>query len=471
MTIHRWFAGAALALAFALPSQAATDAELHGQLEAYADAFAATGLFSGVVLVERGGHPVFAKAYGLADRAFGVANRMDTRFQIASLSKPITSAAIGRLVDQGKLTFETPVGKIIPGIPNGDRITIEQLLTHYSGLDSPDRTADYGTWRRFPTTAEGLVVRVKASKPRFEPGEKYSYANANYWVLARVIEVLSGVSYGDFVQREIFDPLGMTHTAHRDDLLKVVPELATGYQIDGLNTYRVGEIVDWTTKTGNGSLYSTVGDLAKFYHALRDGRLLTPQTTARVLGDGKRWGLGWFHRGPEAFGHGSVRFNGRSPGYSSYLEGFKDDDVTIVMVSNLYDYAPTVVAEGLAAIVWDRPHEPPQKIILYPASPQALARYDGVYQFGPDFHVRNGKATLAVAGDHVRMTWDAGGVVSPLFPVGPGKFFDPAFWADIEIIDGPSGPTMKYHSFGFPTVFEARKLKEADAVAGTAPAS
>jgi hypothetical protein len=178
--------------------------------------------------------------------------------------------------------------------------------------------------------------------------------------------------------------------------------------------------------------------------------------------------VGWFYRGQDAFGLESVRLYGWSPGYSSFLEGFADDDVTIVMVSNLYDYAPTVVAEGLAAIVWDRPHEPPRKITVYPSSPQALARFDGVYQFGPDFHVRNGKATLAAAGDHVRMVWDAGGVVSPLFPVGPGKFFDPAFWADIEIVDGPDGTTMKYHSFGFPTVYEAHKLKAAG-LAGPAP--
>src|SRR4051812_9335803 len=97
-------------------------ADLPGRLDRYIRSFADSGLFSGVVLVQRHGQTIYQRAYGLADRSFGIPLAPDTRFQIASLSKPITAMAIARLVDQGRLAFDAPIGRYLPGIPNGDRI-------------------------------------------------------------------------------------------------------------------------------------------------------------------------------------------------------------------------------------------------------------------------------------------------------------------------------------------------------------
>jgi CubicO group peptidase (beta-lactamase class C family) len=436
----------------------ATPAQIRLRIERYVDSFAKTGLFSGVVLVERDGKVLLSKAYGIGEKGFGVPMTVDTRFQIASLSKPITSAAIGRLVDQHKLTYETKVGDLVPGIPNGDRITIEQLLTHHSGLLSPDQLPGSGEWMRLPQTTQQLVDRIKSTKPLFEPGERYQYSNANYWLLAHLIEKLSGESYGAFLRKEIFEPLGMKSTGHRGDLLAIVPNLAPGYQPDGPSRWRIAELIDWTSKTGNGSLYSTAGDLSRFYHGLLEGRLLSAATTARVIGEGKDYGFGWFHRDKKELGHASIRFNGRSPGYSSYLEVFVKERTSFIILSNLYAYAPTAMADGLGAILWDKPYKAQQPLNIVPMAGATLRSFEGTYQFSADFFLRNGQAKLVGDGDHLKMRWSAGGLTTVLLPTSQDSFFDPTFWAKIRIVDEGGRKVIKYQAYGFSTIYDAPQL-------------
>jgi len=445
---------ALVALTLACGTAKAAPADIRAKLDRYVQSYADSGLFSGVVLVRQGHQNLILKAAGTADRSFGIPVKPDTKFQIASLSKPITSVGIAKLVDRGQLTYETKIGSLIPGIPNGDEITIAQLLTHYSGLSSPDREKGASEWFRSPQTVEQLVDRVRASKPIWKPDEKYEYSNANYWLLAAVIEKLSGQSYGDFLRNEIFDPLGMKDTAHRADLLKVVPNLAAGYQPDGPSDWRVAENLDWTSKTGNGSIYSTAADIEKFYEAFVGGKLVKPETVARMRsGDGKILGFGWFRKDRD--GQKSLWFNGRSPGYGAYLEGFDGTDTSFVILSNLYTYAPTAMSDGIADILRGKPAQPMEKVRPIKLSVEQLGAFAGRYRFGPDFHVRNMGATVKPDRDHLKMQWDAGDRVSTLIPIGPNKFFDPTFWANMEFVDAPGGNKIIYKSFGFSKTYEA----------------
>jgi CubicO group peptidase (beta-lactamase class C family) len=454
MRLHLFIAAAAAASL--LSTASALPAGTKDKLDKYVQSYADSGLFSGVVLVRSGKQTLLLKSAGVADRGFGVPVSPDTKFQIASLSKPMTSVAIGKLVDRGQLTYETTIGSLIPGIPNGDRITIEQLLTHFSGLDSPDRAKGSSAWFPFRQTTEQLVQRVRESKPVSEPGAKYEYSNANYWLLAAVIEKVSGQPYGDFLKREIFNPLGMKDTAHRADLLAVVPKLATGYQLDGPASFRVSELIDWTSKTGNGSIYSTAADIDKFYEAFVGGKLVKPETVARMRsGNGKFVGYGWFRKSAERDGRNSLWFNGRSPGYGAYLEGFDDSDTSFVLLSNLYTYAPTAMSEGIANILTGKPFEPMAPIRPYKMSTEQLGQFTQRYRFGPDFHVKNMGARVVVDRDHLKMQWDAGDRVSTLIPVSANTFFDPTFWATMTFVDAPGGKKIVYKSFGFSKTYEA----------------
>jgi CubicO group peptidase (beta-lactamase class C family) len=454
----RWRIAMAAGISLSLMASAASAVApgVKDKLDKYVQSFADSGLFSGVVIVRSGKQTIFLKAAGVADRGFGVPMAADTKFQIASLSKPMTSVAIGKLVDRGQLTYETPVASLVPGIPNGDKITIEQLLTHHSGLDSPDRAKGANVWFRMPQSTEQLVQRVRESKPLFEPGTKYEYANANYWLLAAVIEKVSGQTYGDFLKREIFDPLGMKDTRHRADLLAVVPRLAAGYQLDGPSQYRVSELIDWTSKTGNGSIYSTAADIEKFYEGFVGGKLVKPETAARMRsGNGRFIGYGWFRKSAERDGRNSLWFNGRSPGYGAYLEGFDGTDTSFVVLSNLYTYAPTAMSEGIANILTGKPYEPMAPVKLHKLDEKALSHFARRYRFGPDFHVRNGGVNVVVDRDHLKMQWDVGGLSTTLIPIGPNSFFDPTFWATLTFADAAGGKKILYRSFGFTKTYEA----------------
>ncbi|HWW62742.1 MAG TPA: serine hydrolase domain-containing protein, partial [Thermoanaerobaculia bacterium] len=282
-------------LLLASPARAADPLvpRIDARVREYVDA----GLFSGVVLVARGDSIVYEKAFGLADRTFDIPNTMTTKFHIASVSKPITAAAVLLLADRGKLDLQWPVSRVLPDFPNGGRITIEQVLTHYSGLDDTSSKPDFEQWSRFPQTPASLVERLAKLPLRSEINKEFRYSNANYHLLALIIEKVSGQTYGDFLRDAIFRPLAMNSSGHHGDEREIIPRLATGYLPKAAAEYEKPSGFDWTAKTGNGSLYTTAGDLLRFHRALQHGTLLKPETARASLGFDRKdrtVGMFWF---------------------------------------------------------------------------------------------------------------------------------------------------------------------------------
>ena len=145
----------------------------------------------------------------------------------------MTAAAILLLVEEGKLSLEDKLSKFVPDFPDGDKITIEELFTHYSGLGDASAQPDYNEWSRFPQTTAALMERAKKIPRQSEPGTTYFYSNSNYHILAFLIEKVSGQNYGDFLEQKIFKPVGMTKTAHRARDETIVSNLANGYSPRG----------------------------------------------------------------------------------------------------------------------------------------------------------------------------------------------------------------------------------------------
>jgi CubicO group peptidase (beta-lactamase class C family) len=206
-----------LVLLSALPLIAEVPANLPSRLQAIMRDFEAEG-FSGVVLVERQGTVEFLQAYGYADRRRKIRNTPDTRFEMASLTKPFTAAAILKLQEQGKLRTSDRLDRYIgPLNPPKNLATIHHLALHRAGLGYS-----------FPgDTRETFLQSVRTSPEESRPGEKYRYTNLGYGVLAAIIEIVSGTSYNDYVRREILLPLGLREAYFRDE---TVPGLALGYQ-------------------------------------------------------------------------------------------------------------------------------------------------------------------------------------------------------------------------------------------------
>jgi CubicO group peptidase (beta-lactamase class C family) len=233
--------------------------------------------FSGVVLVQQGSRRAFAAGVGPAERAFGARNALDTRFQIASISKLFVSVAVMRLVDEGKLSLDTPIGGYVAGLPSAmAAIPIFALMQHTAGLP---RESDFQPWERL--TTEEHVARIARAGIDANLVGRYNYSNSGYVLLTGLIEAASGQSYPDFLARQVLRPAGLNDTGF---ILgdNTVPRLATGYARG-----RTGWREPWRARHrgvyGPGGLYSTASDLNALISALQEGRILSPSSTEELF--------------------------------------------------------------------------------------------------------------------------------------------------------------------------------------------
>jgi D-alanyl-D-alanine carboxypeptidase len=239
--------------------------------------------FSGVVLVAKGDKVVLKRAYGLADQEWKVPNRTDTRFQIASVGKMFTAAAVLRLADDGKLSIDDTLAKWVPEYPHPEaaQITLKQLLTHSAGV---------GDWegRDIRSEISGAEAAKSMTAPlQFKPGEHFSYSNAGYVLLQAVIEKATGKPFAAALDDLVFKPAGMPHTGLWP-VTAIVPNRAHGYlhtEDDplGLRARYSNEQFLGYGANGSGGEYSTVDDMFAFLRALANGKLLGPATTKEML--------------------------------------------------------------------------------------------------------------------------------------------------------------------------------------------
>jgi len=390
-----------LCLVSSLAAQAG--ARYDHQIQAYVH----NGDFSGSVFVARDGRIVFQKSYGMANHEWGIPNSEKTKFHVASVTKTFTAAAILQLERAGKLKLDDPLSKYVPDFLNGERITIEQMMTHTSGLPDFYSLPEYPLRKYQRVTLPDLVAWVKTKPLDFFPGSKSSYSNTGYAFLAYIIEEVSEKPYEQFLAEEILKPAGMKDTgAFRDDT--IIANRATGYQPafedHGL---RNAPAYDKTILTGSGSLYSTTADLYEWCRAVEAGRFFNLHDPSRAYGWGAR---------ETKTKRKYIEQSGRDPGFSSHIALFPDDRLIVIVLGNLEDAAVNTMADDLAAIgLGGDPALPqPRTKAAGPAHPEEFA---GTYEVNPKFllDVRAEDSKLYLRG--------TGGDYLPLEPTGKDAFF------------------------------------------------
>lgn len=411
MPFVRIVLAAALALcawvsaAAAQPSGSAT-ASLAAAIDAYVAPYARFHAFSGVVLVARGDAVLAARAYGMANVEFGVPNTLDTRFRLASITKRFTNILLVRLAEEGRLSAKDSLAKYFPAFPKGDRITIEQLANHRSGLRDPDPLR--GTISTNYTPAQ--VVALLATQPLgSEPGETYSYTTANYAVLAAILEQVTGQTFAQLTREYIYGPAGAKDSGEIDSTT-VVPKLASGYMPDPFSDgLSVCGPEDTSWKVGGGSSYATAGDLHRIVRALYAGSLMKA-SPFDVLP----------HR--TMFGKRSFESSGAFPGANANLTYLPDDQLTVVVLSNNYAPVTSPMAKDIAAIALGLPYTVPAVAMpaqAPPRDPRVLGTW--VIEGYPPATIvdRNGRYVLV----WTRARQEA------LIPLGNGEYFLPLDFA------------------------------------------
>lgn len=337
-----------------------TETEAVTEIKRRVERLVAEDRFSGVVLISKGDRPVFQAAYGMAEKSFGVANRMDTKFNLGSMNKMFTAVAVAQLVAAGKLSFQDTLLKVLPDYPNrgvAEKVTVQQLLTHTAGLGDFFDNPEFRPHReRFINPTD--YFPLFAGQPlRFEPGARFGYSNAGFIVLGAVVEKVSGQNYFDYVREHIYKPAGMTDSDSYE-LTEVTPNLAVGYArfLDdpmGVDPRRSNvAFLPWRGSPAGGG-YSSAPDLLKFSRALRSHKLLSAPMT-ELITSGKVPMLGAPRPGKYAYGFSTKEVSGKeirghsgggaNSGINSSLEMFWDGSYTVVVTGN-YD-APA--AEDLA---------------------------------------------------------------------------------------------------------------------------
>ncbi|MEK6702712.1 MAG: serine hydrolase domain-containing protein [Planctomycetota bacterium] len=335
------------------------------------------------IAVAKGDQVVFAGSFGKADLETGFAGDKDTLFRIGSVTKQFTAAAVMKLVEQGKLSLDDTLAKLLPDFPATPKpVTLRQLLNHTSGIWSYTSDDKFmGREATLELTPAELVAIFKDHAPDFDPGTKWNYSNSGYYLLGEIIAKTSGKTYAQFVQDELLTPQGLARTRYESNR-EIIPNRAQGY------TYEKGKLfndksIGADVPGAAGSLLSSAEGLVRWNLALASGKVVSPKSyeqmsTSATLPDGSetRYGFGlqlgvW--EGRPRVAHGGGIF-----GFTSQLTYLPKDQLTIAVISNCDGFNPAKLADSIARAALGISDFVPADLAV---SAQEIARFAGEYKF------------------------------------------------------------------------------------------
>ena len=295
------------------------------KIDAFMKPFVEANGFSGEVLAVENGKVIYEKAFGLANADYKIPNELNTKIGIASITKYMTSVILNRLIEGNKIALADKLNKYIPDFPAGEKITIEMLARHRSGI----------LHRVMPPEAESVsytsaefVEKVKQAKLAFEPGTNRLYSSAGYAVLARALEIASGKTYSELLQEYVFKPAGMTDSVNFEGDL-VIERRAQDYYLSPAGLTNV-PLKNYSFLVGAGSVYSTARDTYRFVEAVMDGKY--GEASKALIGEKTFSG------------------SGSTNGHRSYFEITRDKKYGYVIVANSAG-AFDLVSQGLLEIL------------------------------------------------------------------------------------------------------------------------
>lgn len=306
--------------------------------------------FAGVALLAQGSTLLLEKAYGMADRRQAVPNKIDTLFDIGSLTKTFTAAAVLRLEMQGKLKLSDSIAKHLPGVPPGKRgITLQHLLTHASGLPLEIPV-------EYDTTRDAFIARVMEAEPESPPGERFAYNNVGYRLLAAIVEVVSRKPFETYLTEQVFQPAGMRAT------LFCSMDPASDRPLAARRCKDAGEAGDggsavyfaygWGFR-GCSGIVSNARDLWRWERALQGEKILSAAAKAKCFTPaGHGYACGWYVARQDGRTV-KIHHQGTTVGFHAGLYRYPERDLTLVILSNnpaahdeVYEGVPRIVEGG-----------------------------------------------------------------------------------------------------------------------------
>ncbi len=423
-------------------------------LDKYMEAQVRVKQFSGNVLVAVNGRIIYNKPLGYADREWKINNTTESKFQIGSLTKQFTAAAILLLAEQHKVNLNDKLTTYFPGYPQGDKVTLHMLLNHTSGIADYTALPKFYPLHTLPLVRDSVIALFKNQPYSFSPGTSWKYSNSGYFLLGCIIEKVSKRPYADFIKENLFNKAAMNNTAvNRID--SALAFRAKGYSRGEKGGWKNAEYFSMEIPFSAGALISTAHDLYKWQIALFKGDIiskasLSTMTTPYLGNYGYGLSIDTFAN------HKRVSHSGAIPGFTSYMSSFPADNISIVILSN-NDGEVGQINEALSSIMFDKPfimpYIPKEKVINY----TVLKKYTGKYQI-----VQSGGTTnfeLVEADNKLYLKPEgAGDFKMELKPESETKFFL-ARDSDqqIEFTLDLKGNVIKYHFINKGLKFEIKR--------------
>jgi CubicO group peptidase (beta-lactamase class C family) len=340
-------------------------------------AYANVNRFNGTVLVARGNRIIYEKGFGVKNAAQQTSNDTNTLFRIYSVTKTFTSTVIFKLIEENKLSLDDRLSKFYPSFPKGDSITIQHLLTHTSGI------YDYTNGNDMKDQSEATFLSFLSTKPLdFSPGKGWRYSNSGYWLLGYIIQKVTGITYEEAVRRYVFLPCKMTNSGFDFKILQHKNK-AMGYEVFTAGKKKEATDIDPPGPYAAGAIYSTVGDLYRYYKAQQAFQLISRQSLYKAWTPdtiNKHYGFGW--QIDNVDGKKAVSHAGGGPGFSSNFLFIPQDSVFVVLLTNNEDSYLDALTHSICNLVYDKPYKIP---IDVPVDSLLLQRYVGHYTFAPTF--------------------------------------------------------------------------------------
>ncbi|MBN1906669.1 MAG: serine hydrolase [Deltaproteobacteria bacterium] len=393
--------------------------------------YVTTQNFMGTVIVARDNDILYSKGFGSANLEWNIPNTPNTKFRLGSITKQFTAASILLLEERGKLKIDDPIKKYLLDVPAAwDNITIFNLLTHTSGIPNFTGFPEYQK-EKFTAHTPKQIVDIFRDRPLdFAPGEKMSYSNSGYILLGYLLEKVSGETYKSFLQKNIFDTLGMKDSGY-DSNSAVIPRRASGYS-PGPAGLLNSEYTDMTIPFSAGALYSTTEDLLRWEQGLFSGKLLSKESLSKMVTPYKNnYALGVGIRNIK--GHKAIMHGGGIEGFNTQLACYPDDKLTVVVLSNVNGTTPDQLTDKLAAIALGEDAVLPaeKKEITIPV--EILSQYAGTYTLQPRFDL-----VITLEGNQL-ITQATGQGKIPVFAESETKFFVKVVEASIEFFRDKKG--------------------------------
>lgn len=348
------------------------------------------------VLIAKEGNVVYEKAFGKAEIESNATLIPDNVLAIGSMTKQITAGAVLLLVNEGKINLSEDIKKYLPDYnTHGKTITVENLLTHTSGIPSFTEKKDFGSLMATSMSHEGIVNTFQNDELLFEPGTNFSYSNSAYYLLGLIIEKVSGMTYQEFVQKNIFDKLKMSQS-YFGTKENNPPMRAVGYEPKDSVTFKIATYFDWSWPFSAGNILSTTGDLLLWNEALYGDELI-PQSliqkafTPFILKDGKNTNYGYGWNVTQLENYTVITHGGAISGYLSDAIRIPQEKLYIVALSNNGGKSPTGVIQNILLKLLNISEQKPKVISL---DKNSLDQYVGTYEV-----TRDGGRVLTNYGD------------------------------------------------------------------------